>query len=82
MILSPMYFSVKTTMLEYCYADQNGEIRLYFYLENSTSQKKTQKMSLSMGISDEIEVATNVFDETTILKIKATISLPFRSSLT
>ena len=32
-----------------------------------------------MGISDEIEVATNVFDETTILKIKATIALPFRS---
>ena len=82
MILSPMYFSVKTTMLEYCYTDLNGEIRLYFYLENSTSQKKTQKMSLSMGISDEIEVAPNVFDETTILKIKATISLPFRSSLT
>ena len=39
-------------------------------------------MSLSMGISEEIEVATNVFDETTILKIKATIALPFRSSLT
>ena len=35
-----------------------------------------------MGISDEIEVATNVFDETTILKIKATIALPFRSSFT
>ena len=77
-----MYFSIKTMMPEYCYADLNGEIRLCFYLENSTSQKKTQKMSLTMGISDEIEVATNVFDETTILKIKATIALPFRSSLT
>ena len=35
-----------------------------------------------MGISDEIEVATNVFDKTTILKIKATIALAFRSSFT
>ena len=77
-----MYLSVKTTMPEYCYAHLNGEIRLCFYLENSISQKKTCKLSLSMGISDKIEVATNVFDKTTILKIKATIALPFRSSFT
>ena len=35
-----------------------------------------------MGNSDEIEVATISFDEATILEIKATISLPFQSSLT
>ena len=35
-----------------------------------------------MGISDEIEVATITIDEETILKIKATIALPFQLSLT
>ena len=35
-----------------------------------------------MGISDEIEVATMTIDEATILEIKATIALPFQSSLT
>ena len=38
-------------------------------------------MSLCMGISDEIEVATMTIDEATILEIKATIALPFQSSL-
>ena len=35
-----------------------------------------------MGISDEIEVATIATDEATILAIKATIAIPFQSSLT
>ena len=35
-----------------------------------------------MGISDEIEAATTVFDEATILQIKAMIALRFQSSLT
>ena len=39
-------------------------------------------MRLSMGISDEVEVATIPFDETTMLEIKATNAFPFKSSLT
>ena len=40
-------------------------------------------MSLCIGISDEIEVATMTSDEArTILEIKATIALPFQLSLT
>ena len=35
-----------------------------------------------MGISDEIEVATIVIGKAKILEIKATIALPFQSSLT
>ena len=34
-------------------------------------------MSLFVGISDEIEVATITIDEATILETKATIALPF-----
>ena len=34
-------------------------------------------MSLCMGISDEIEVATITIDEATIWETKATITLPF-----
>ena len=33
-----------------------------------------------LGISDEIEVATIVYDEATILAFKEMISLPFQSS--
>ena len=36
-----------------------------------------------MGISDDIEIATIAqVDEATMIKIKATIALPFQSSLT
>ena len=36
-----------------------------------------------MGISDDIEIATIAqVDEATMVKIKATIALPFQSSLT
>ena len=38
-------------------------------------------MSLCMGISDEIEVATMTIDEATILEIKATIAFPFQLSM-
>ena len=38
---------------------------------------KSVDMSLCMGISDEIEVATITIDEATILETKATITLPF-----
>ena len=31
-----------------------------------------------MGISDEIEVATNAIDDTMILEIRATIALPLQ----
>ena len=33
---------------------------------------------LSIGISDEIEVATNAIDDTMILEIRATIPLPLQ----
>ena len=39
-------------------------------------------MSLSMGISDETEVAMIAIDETPVSQIKATILLPFQSRLT
>ena len=39
-------------------------------------------MSFCMGISDEIEITTMTIDEAMILEIKATIVLPFQSSLT
>ena len=40
------------------------------------------RVSLCMGISDKIKVATIIIDEATILQIKTTITLPFQSSLT
>ena len=41
------------------------------------------KLSLCMGISDDIEIATIAqVHKATIIKIKVTIALPFQSSLT
>ena len=41
----------------------------------------TGHLSLCMGIYDKVIVATIAIQEVTILEIKATIALPFRSSL-
>ena len=40
------------------------------------------KVSLCMGISDDIKVIAVTLNETTILEIKVMISLPFQSNLT
>ena len=54
----------------------------YFRAAGSTLLDIFKIMRLSRGVSNEIDVQTIATDVMMILWIKATITLPFRSSLT
>ena len=54
----------------------------YFRTAGSTLLDIFKIMRLSRGVSNEIDVETIATDVMMILWIKATITLPFRSSLT
>lgn len=54
----------------------------YFRAAGSTLLDIFKIMRLSRGVSNEIDVETIATDVMMILWIKATITLPFRSSLT
>ena len=54
----------------------------YFRAAGSTLLDIFKIMRLSSGVSNEIDVETIATDVMMILWIKATITLPFRSSLT
>ena len=54
----------------------------YFLAAGSTLLDIFKIMRLSRGVSNEIDVETIATDVMMILWIKATITLPFRSSLT
>ena len=54
----------------------------YFQAAGSTLLDIFKIMRLSRGVSNEINVETIATDVMMILWIKATITLPFRSSLT
>ena len=54
----------------------------YFRAAGSTLLDIFKIMRLSRGVSNEIDIETIATDVMMILWIKATITLPFRSSLT
>lgn len=54
----------------------------YFWAAGSALLDICKIMRLSRGVSNEIDVETIATDVMTILWIKATITLPFQSSLT
>ena len=60
-----MHRVLRPTTFLYVLSDRNGEV--------------ARHKRLSMDISNEVEVATIVFDETTMLEIKEVIALLFQS---
>ena len=63
----------------------NSQSRLVFFIFFERGWEDTcgtGHLSLCMGIYDKIKVMTITIYEVTILEIKATIALPFQSSLT
>ena len=62
----------------------NSQSRLVFFICFERGWEDTRDaghLSLCMGIYDKVKVATSAIYEVTILEIKATIALPFQSSL-